>query len=499
MTAPLAASAQDYLNRTTSLCASCKRSVPATLWRINDQVIMRKICPEHGHQEALISGNADWYAKMMTYEPRFDPPTPNREPSQGCPYDCGPCSAHQQRVHLPIVPITSACNLSCPICYTHNKNDGAYHMSAQELQGILDQLRSMAPDRRIINITGGEPTQHPDFVKLIELCKQEGVHRVTLSTHGMRFIKDEHLLPKLAELDTRVILSFDSFDDETNEAMLGGKFTKGKLRALDLLERHQINTTLLPVLALGQNDHEIGQFINLALEREFIRSVELHTMTFTGQYGVSFERQARYTTFEVLRDIEQQSQGRVRVDDFVPSPSAHPMCYLITYLIRLDDGQWVPMTRFMPPQDMRDLISHTLYMEPDERTQRKLQDIINRLWAGEIDSELDPDLVLSALKRIVNEIYAPQLSPLERMRASERSTKAIYVHAHMDEETFDTDRIQQCCVGIVNPDGTNLPSCAYNVLYRERDPRFNARHKAPISALGPGRLPHTISPDQEQP
>jgi len=37
----------------------------------------------------------------------------------------------------------------------------------------------------------------------------------------------------------------------------------------------------------------------------------------------------------------------------------------------------------------------------------------------------------------------------------------------MDEETFDTDRIRQCCVGIREPDGTNIPSCAYNTLYRD--------------------------------
>jgi hypothetical protein len=41
----------------------------------------------------------------------------------------------------------------------------------------------------------------------------------------------------------------------------------------------------------------------------------------------------------------------------------------------------------------------------------------------------------------------------------------------MDEETFDTDRIRRCCVGMPGPDGSNVPSCAYNVLYRERDAR----------------------------
>jgi uncharacterized radical SAM superfamily Fe-S cluster-containing enzyme len=58
----------------------------------------------------------------------------------------------------------------------------------------------------------------------------------------------------------------------------------------------------------------------------------------------------------------------------------------------------------------------------------------------------------------------------------------------MDEETFDTDRIRQCCVGIREPDGTNIPSCAYNVLYRNRDERFTPSPIAPVATLGSGRL-----------
>jgi uncharacterized radical SAM superfamily Fe-S cluster-containing enzyme len=78
---------------------------------------------------------------------------------------------------------------------------------------------------------------------------------------------------------------------------------------------------------------------------------------------------------------------------------------------------------------------------------------------------------------------------LERLRLAERSSKAIDLHPHMDEETFETDRIRQCCVGIREPDGTNIPSCAYTVLYRNRDNRFT-QHPAPaLATLGPGRLP----------
>jgi len=44
----------------------------------------------------------------------------------------------------------------------------------------------------------------------------------------------------------------------------------------------------------------------------------------------------------VLRDLERQTAGVLRVADFVPSPAAHPLCYLVTYVLRLDDGRWLP-------------------------------------------------------------------------------------------------------------------------------------------------------------
>jgi hypothetical protein len=476
------------LNDTTSLCRACKRSAAASLWQVDGQIVLRKRCPDHGAQEALISSDADWYHRVVAQAAHLEPPgVVSRSVDQGCPFDCGACEAHEQRVHLPVVPITSACNLDCPICYTHNKNDGAYHMPPDELDAILVQLRALHPDRRIINITGGEPTLHPQFLTLIERCRAEGIHRITISTHGLTFLKDEPMVARLAELDARVILSFDSFDEDVNRAMLGGKFGGPKLRALDLLERHGVGTTLLPVLARGMNDHEIAQMVELALTRDFIRSVEFHPMTFTGQSGADFDRATRYTTYDALVDLERQTDGLLRVDDFVPSPVAHSLCYLVTYLLRLDDGRWLPFPRFMEPEDVRALLSGGLYLEPGPAVEDKLGDVIARLWAGDIECD-EADTVLAVLKRLVGEIFAPGLSDVERLAVSERHTKAIYVHTHMDEETFDTDRIRQCCVGMPGADGTNIPSCAYNVLYRERDARFTPAPQPALITLGKGRV-----------
>ena len=475
------------LRRTTSLCPTCLGSVPAEVVRRGDQVVMTKQCDRHGASEVVVAHDADWYQRISSYPAAVTPPTTTRTVERGCPFDCGPCAQHEQTAMLPIVPITSACNLDCPICYTHNKNDGAYHMTEAELRAILGHIARTDPARRLINITGGEPTMHPDFARLIELCHTEGIRRITISTHGLGLLKDEALVARLAALDARVILSFDSFRDATNHALLGANLTDAKLRVLALLERHGVSTTLLPVVARGHNHDELGAFVDLALGRDFIRSLELHTMTFTGQGGLGFDGAARYTPDQVLADLEVQTAGRLRRTDFVPSPAAHPTCYQVTYLLRVAPDRWLPFPRFMSWDELRAMLAGMLYLEPGPAAEATLHDVIDRVWSGATELGDDADLVLAALRGLVDTVFAPGLTDDQRLRASERWSKAIYVHAHMDETTFDTDRIRQCCVGIREPDGANVPSCAYNVLYRNRDARFAATPAPTLVTLGRGR------------
>src|SRR4029077_4548602 len=134
--------------------------------------------------------------------------------SAGCPFDCGPCPSHQQKVYLPVVPITSACNLDCPICYTVNKNEEAYRLSLVEMQKIIDRLKENDVELDIINFTGGEPTLHPQLPQLLEMCRDAGIRRLTISTNGLK-LSDEAYVRMLAALDARIVLSLDTLRPET--------------------------------------------------------------------------------------------------------------------------------------------------------------------------------------------------------------------------------------------------------------------------------------------
>jgi hypothetical protein len=464
------------INETTSLCKMCKNGVPAFVVATADGAVwMRKECPEHGRQEVRIARDAAWYESTRAIAPRPTAPrVVKREVEHGCPFDCGPCTSHAQKVRLPVVTITSACNLDCPICYVHNKNDNAYHMSVADFEEVLHHLQEdHGGELDILNLTGGEPTVHPYFLDLLELARKAGVHRVTLCTNGIRLARDESLVRRLAELGARVALSFDTFDPHADHLLQGAHLLPIKLRCLELLGKYAVDTTLIPVMTHGVNDHEIGRIIELMLDQPHIRHLEVHTMTYTGQSGVTFARSGRTSMDEVLRQIEETTDGLLRPDDFVPSPCAHPLCYQIAYLLLdPDGGPPVPFPRFLTWEEIYDALTDRLYLEPSPRLETAMAGAIDRLWT--MDSA-DAPRTLRLLKRLLSEMF-PRGQPLSRaasLRAAERAVKAIYIHSHMDEETFDVERAVQCCDSNCYPDGSTVPVCNYNVLYREKESRFN--------------------------
>jgi hypothetical protein len=461
------------LYETTSLCRACKNAVPASVVERDGEAWLDKACAVHGAQTVRLSPDAAWYMATRALGTARRPPgkTP-RAVTLGCPFDCGACAAHEQATRLPVVTITSACDLDCPICYVHNKNEGAFHMGRDEFARVLDHLGAEHGELDILNLTGGEPTLHPGLFDFLTLARERGVHRVTVCSNGVRLARDEAFVEKLAAHGARIALSFDTFDPGVDVAMQGARLLDVKMRALDLLDKHGVDTTLIPVMTRGYNDREIGKILELALARPSVRHVEVHTITYTGQGGATFDRSGRISLSEVLDAIAETTGGLLQRADFVPSPAAHPLCYQIAYLL-LDPagGPPIPFTRFLDRDTLRACLSDRLYLEPSRRLEGALTEAIDRLWS---EGGADAERALGILKRLLREVFPRdrELAPGEALRLSERASKAVYVHAHMDEDTFDTEKLAQCCDSNCYADGTSIPVCAYNVLYREKEGRF---------------------------
>ena len=80
----------------------------------------------------------------------------------------------------------------------------------------------------------------------------------------------------------------------------------------------------------------------------------------------------------------------------------------------------------------------------------------------------DPESALAGLDRI-NGSY-------ERQRRAEKRVKTIYVHAHMDEDTFEVGRAMRCPDQVPVHAERLVGACAYNLHHRQRDARFWVQH-----------------------
>ena len=107
---PSVETAERLLHSTTSLCRMCKNGIPARIVALQDGAVwMRKECPEHGPQEVRLAGDAVWYERTRAIQAiPAAPPRVARDVRHGCPFDCGPCTSHTQKIRLPVVTITSA-------------------------------------------------------------------------------------------------------------------------------------------------------------------------------------------------------------------------------------------------------------------------------------------------------------------------------------------------------------------------------------------------------
>ncbi|MBI4801913.1 MAG: radical SAM protein [Elusimicrobia bacterium] len=106
--------------------------------------------------------------------------------------------------------ITNRCNLSCLHCCNNSSQTADTGLSGDKICELLKQLKNAGLNS--LYITGGEPTQHPDFRKILPFLKTIGLD-ATLATNG--YI-DEAVVPLIKEgvcHEAGVFVSMDGIGD----------------------------------------------------------------------------------------------------------------------------------------------------------------------------------------------------------------------------------------------------------------------------------------------
>src|SRR6476619_6462909 len=275
-----------FYELTNSLCSTCLRKVEAKVVIQDGNVYLHKWCPEHRFQKVLISTDADYYQlSRQTIKAGQMPLKFNTPIRYGCPYDCGLCPDHEQHSCLTLLEITDKCNLQCPICYAESSPKRETWRSLEQIETMLNAIVRNEEEPDIVQISGGEPTIHPQFFEILERARRAPIRHLMINTNGLRIAQDEAFAERLATYmpDFEVYLQFDSFERDALLALRGADLRRLLEQALERLNRLGISTTLVVTVKRGVNDHEIGRIIDYALQQPCVRGVTLQPVQAAGR------------------------------------------------------------------------------------------------------------------------------------------------------------------------------------------------------------------------
>lgn len=167
------------------------------------------------------------------------------------------------------VELTHRCNLQCPHCYVEADSSPTKHdIPTQNFYGVLKTLHTQG--LLIIELTGGEPTLHPDFYQILDFCCKN-FHIVAVLTNGTTITREKAQLFGRYKENIVVNLSIDGSTPEIHDALRGcpGSFEKTK-NAARLLSNEGVRLRVA-MTVYPENRHDIENVILLAKDLGAIR------------------------------------------------------------------------------------------------------------------------------------------------------------------------------------------------------------------------------------
>lgn len=487
-----------YYDATVSLCSQCLRRVDAKIVFQKGAVWMLKRCPAHGSEKVLIADDIDYY--KSTREIFIKTPEQvhryNTVSQYGCPYDCGICPDHEQHGCSLLLEITDNCNLSCPTCFAGSCPENNNHLSLTQIEKMLDLAVANEHQPAIVQISGGEPTLHPDFFKILRMVKERPIQHVLINTNGIKIAKQEGFAEQLVEFlpGFEVYLQFDSLHRDAIQVLRGADLTTIHQQALQKLNALNIPTTLVATVRRDVNDQQLGEIIDFGLTQPCVRGVTFQPVQAAGRLenydnGYNCQRD-RITLTEVRRKILEQSE-LFQPQDIIPVPcfsDSLAMAYALRMNVNVPSVEgtevrtqqkMVPLTGLIDPELLINAGRNTIAYEKDPA----IRDGIFNLFS----THHSPKSESRAITELLDITDSHSLENL-----SYQNVFRVLIVDFMDAYNFDIRSIRKSCVHILHPDGERaIPFETYNLFYRGelentlladiRSERINHRTAGPIS------------------
>jgi uncharacterized radical SAM superfamily Fe-S cluster-containing enzyme len=453
------AKTRDYLfyDTAVSICTTCFRRVDAKIVFEDGNVYLLKRCPEHGFERVLMADDVDYYRRCreVFLKPPEMPDHYNTPVKYGCPYDCGLCPDHEQHSCLTLIEICDACNLSCPICYAESGTHRTTYRSMEQIERMLDAVVSNEIEPDVVQISGGEPTIHPQFFEVLDAAKKRPIKHLMVNTNGIRIATEERFAERLATYmpEFELYLQFDSLRRDPLMQLRGADLRHIREKALEKLNKLNVSTTLVVTVERGVNDDEMGEIVDFALKQKCVRGVTFQPVQQAGRLQGYDPAKHRLTLSEVRRRILEQTSA-FKPEDLIPVP-CHPDSLAMAYAMKIG-GKVVPLTGMIEPDVLINGGRNTIVYEKDEA----IRGHIFKLFATN-HSPMSQAKTLRELLCCLPQVLAPKSLGYDNLFR-------ILIVQFIDAQSFDLRSIKKTCVHIAHPDGKRLiPFDTYNMFYRD--------------------------------
>ncbi len=446
---------RDYIffELTNSICPECFKKLEAKIIIQSNKVYMVKQCPDHGKFKVLISDDAEYYKKTRDFLKPGDIPLKfGKKIEKGCPYDCGLCTDHEQHSCVSIIELTDKCNLTCPVCYASSSPSAGSHRTLDEIEKMLDLVVASEGQPDVVQLSGGEPTLHPDFFKILDMAKSKPIRHLMINSNGYRIAHETEFVKRLSNYmpSLEIYLQFDSFDEDTLIKLRGQNVLSWRQKAIDALNHYNISTTLVVTLQKGLNDNEIGKILDYAKAQKCIRGVTFQPMQYAGRFDDFDQANDRLTLSKVRSEILKQSD-LFAPDDLIPVP-CHPDAIMMGYALKLGD-EIMPLTRYFSPEDLLSASRNTINFETLPEIQEKLFCLFSTANSPQDCSEKIAEIMCC-------------LPKIETQNLNYSNLFRVIIMKFYDAWDFDVRGVKKSCVHIVHKDGRIIPFDTMNLFYR---------------------------------
>ncbi len=431
----------NIITDTESLCPECLQRIPAYYIVEDNNVYLHKECPEHGQYKTLVWRDAALYEQWQSQSTHAGKMENGISPAKGCPFDCGMCTEHEGGTCTAVLEVTYRCNMNCPVCFADSAQE-IFEPDINKIREMYAAVRDKNTGFCSIQISGGEPTVRDDLHEIIRLGKEMGFEHVQVNTNGLRIAEDLNYLQQLKDNGADLIyLQFDGLNDDIYQALRGKKMLDTKLKAIENCRAVNIGVLLVPTIVPRVNFSEISRIIDFAREQmPIVKGIHFQPVSYFGRFPVSSPQdEDRVTLADIVKGIEAQTHGEIKVRNLIPRKRFDPHCAFSGLFYLQENGRFQPITQ-----------NETVSPEHVNTTQdfvAKANQYTKNHW--QLTSEPEKGKQIAQSGRLAKRIKDYTLS--------------LTGMPFQDAWNIDIGRLKGCCVHVVSNKGQLIPLCAFHL------------------------------------